>query len=151
MREMMSLMKDAGCRIIEIGIESGNNDLLSKMKKNITIEQTFDACNLIKKHNIELHTFFLVGYPLETEETLRETVRMMKKRARAIIYITAFLLLILIHLCFIFAKKNGLIDENHDPTMFNHQSPQNCFSLYITPERFRKLAGEIEKWWFVRI
>jgi radical SAM superfamily enzyme YgiQ (UPF0313 family) len=141
---VLELMKDAGCRIIQIGIESGNNDLLAQMKKDITVEETLDACNLIKKHNIELQTFFLVGFPHETEETLKDTVRMMKKcKSDKIMYsiFTPYPYTPLFEFC----ENNGLIDKSHDPTIFNHTSPKNCFSLYIPHERFRKLAGKIER------
>ena len=141
---LLSSMKEAGCETIQIGVESGNDEILKKMKKNITVEKTLKACKMIKKYNIELQTFFLVGYPYETEETLKDTVNIMNEcKSDSIIYsiFTPYPHTALYDFC----DAHGLIDKNIDPTLFNHQSPQNCFSLNIKPERFRKLATKIEK------
>jgi radical SAM superfamily enzyme YgiQ (UPF0313 family) len=141
---IVALMKKAGCEIIQMGIESGSNEILSRTKKNITVEDALIACKIIKKYDIELQTFFLVGLPYETENTLKLTVNIMKKcKPDKIIYsiFTPYPYTQLFNYC----KENGLIDQNYDPTLFNHQSPKNCFSLFIEPKRFRKLAGRIER------
>ena len=141
----ISAMKNAGCHSIQIGIESGNNEILKKIRKNISIEEAIEACKIIKKNGINLETFFMVGFPQETEETLKDTFTAMKKvNADNIIYnifnpypgTEAF------ELC----KENGLIDDHYDCSLHNHHSPNNCFCINIPPERFRMLCSEIEKW-----
>ena len=140
----LSLMKAAGCVNIRLGIESGNNEILSAMRKNITIEQALDACELIKKQGIELEVFFMIGFPQETEETLRDTVTAMNKvKCDLICYsiFTPYPGTEALELC----KENGLIGDDYDVSLYNHQSPANSFCMNITPERFRVLANEIEK------
>lgn len=51
-------MKASGCYSIQVGIESGNNQILREMKKNITIEEALSACEIIDKVGIELTAFF---------------------------------------------------------------------------------------------
>ena len=140
----ISLMKKAGCYSIQVGVESGNNEILREMRKNITVEETLLACEIIKKYDIELQAFFIVGFPQETEDTLNDTVSVMKK-------INCDVLLYSIFTpyqgteTFRFCKENSLISDNFDASLHNHQSPANCFVSSITPERFRILVSRIEK------
>ncbi len=142
--ETVSLMKAAGCYLINIGIESGNNEILKKMRKNITIEEALAACKIVKKHGIELQAFFMVGFPQETEDTLNDTIRAMKKTKCDTVAYSIFTPYPGTE-AFEFCKENGLITENYDISLYNHQSPSNCFCINITREKFRMLASKIEK------
>ncbi len=142
--EVAFAMKKAGCETIQIGVESGNDRILSLMGKNLKVEEILKASKIIKKHKIELRTFFLVGYPFETEETLKDTVRLMKKcNSDRILYniFTPYPYTGLYEFC----KTKGLINDDYDPAVYHHQSPANSFTLYIPPERFRVLSNRIEK------
>jgi len=77
--EMLSWLKKAGCDQICLGIESGSPAVLKRMHKEITIEQTEKAVELIKKHGFWLLTFFMFGLPYETVENMRETVDFIKR------------------------------------------------------------------------
>ena len=142
--EIVLAMKQAGCETIQVGFESGNDELLRLMGKGLKVNEILTACKTIKKHKIELQTFFLVGYPYETEEMLKDTVKMMKKSKSDKILYSIFTPYPHTEL-YDFCKSKGLIKENFDPTLYNHQSPLNCFSMYISPERFRVLATKIER------
>lgn len=140
----VSLMKRAGCRLIQIGIESGNNEMLKNIRKDITIESALLAAAIIKKHNISLQTFFMVGFPQETEETLQDTVRAMKRVAADYLAYNIFMPYPGTE-AFEFCKTNGLVRDDYDVSLYNHQSPLNCFCLNISPVRFRILASKIER------
>jgi len=142
--QTIALMKAAGCYHTKIGIESGNNEILSAMRKNITIEEALVACDIIKKHGIELDAFFIVGFPQETEDTLNDTIVAMKKTKCDTLNYSIFTPYPGTE-AFEFCKEGGLIDDDYNVSLYNHQSPANCFCLNIAPERFRILAGEIEK------
>lgn len=142
--QTISLMKAAGCYLIEIGIESGSNEILKKMRKHITIEEALSACRVIKKHGIELHAFFMVGFPQETEETLSETIAVMKKTKCDVLIYSIFTPYPGTE-AFEFCRENGLINDNYNISLHNHQSPANCFCINITLERFRVLVSKIEK------
>lgn len=142
--QTVSLMKKAGCYSISIGIESGNNEILKEMRKNITIEEALSACELIKKHGIELHAFFMVGFPQETEDSLNDTVVALKKiKSDGLVY--SIFTPYPGTEAFEFCKVKGLICDDYDISLHNHMSPANCFCMNITPERFRVLVKEIEK------
>jgi hypothetical protein len=46
---------------------------------------------------------------------------------------------------FEYCKEKGLVDDNYDVSLYNHQSPANCFCTDIKPDRFRMLTSQIEK------
>ncbi|MBQ9245576.1 radical SAM protein [bacterium] len=71
--EMLLLMKEAGCSVIALGIESGSDDSLKKMKKGTTVEQNINAVKLIKKYKMQIFGFYLIGFPWETEEHINAT------------------------------------------------------------------------------
>jgi len=140
----LSLMKAAGCCSIKIGIESGNNEILSAIRKNITIEQAFDACKLIKKHGLEVQVFFIVGFPQDTEDTLQDTITAMKKVPADIVIYSIFTPYPGTE-AFALCKEKGLIDDDFDVSLYNHQSPANHFCMNIPRERLRVLVSRIER------
>ncbi|MFW9780639.1 MAG: B12-binding domain-containing radical SAM protein [Candidatus Heimdallarchaeota archaeon] len=142
--ETISLMKEAGCVHMHIGIESGSNEILRLMRKNFTIKEAISACKVITRHRIGLDAFFMVGFPQETEHTLNQTVDAMSKIGCSTVTYSIFTPYPGTE-AFDFCKDNGLIEENFDISIYNHQSPANCFCLYIKPERFRELSSDIEK------
>lgn len=71
--ERAQAMKDAGCWVVAFGLESGDDDMLRKMKKNATVAQAREAVACVKRNGLRVHTFFVIGLPWETEETLEHT------------------------------------------------------------------------------
>ncbi len=74
-REMTEKMKQAGCVRMFFGIESGNDSVLTLMKKKATTKQAKEAVHATKLSEIQVGAFFIVGYPGETNETVLDTVR----------------------------------------------------------------------------
>jgi radical SAM superfamily enzyme YgiQ (UPF0313 family) len=72
-------MKKAGCYVIGFGIESGNQEMLNKMKKGITLDQARKAIELCRKYKIKSYTLFMFGLPWETKETAEDTIRFAKE------------------------------------------------------------------------
>ena len=140
----LSLMKAAGCCSIQIGIESGNNDILKEMRKNITIEEAFSACELIKKYGIELQAFFMVGFPQETEDSLQDTIRAMERIKCDRLVLSTFTPYPGTE-AFQLCREKALIDDNYDVSLYNHQSPVNYYCRDIVPQRFRELVSKVEK------
>ncbi len=142
--DVVSHMRSAGCYSILMGVESGNNDVLAHMRKATTIEQALEACRVIRDNAIELTTFFLVGFPNETEATLADTVRAMRaSKADEIVYsiFTPYPFTEAWELC----RQQGLIGEDYDMSLYHHQSPLNHFCPAIPRERFRELCVRIER------
>jgi anaerobic magnesium-protoporphyrin IX monomethyl ester cyclase len=74
--DTLSLMRDAGCRMIFYGAESGNDALLTKMEKGGTQtgEQLLTFAGRIKKFNIIPEYSFVLGFPAESEEKVIQQI-----------------------------------------------------------------------------
>ena len=69
-------MKEAGCRRVYLGLESGSQATLDLMKKQVTVEEGIRAVHLYREAGIEVAGFFIVGYPGETVSSIEETFRL---------------------------------------------------------------------------
>lgn len=88
--EMLREMVRAGCWQIEYGIETGNEELLRKIGKGITLQQIKSAVEKTRAAGIKVRGFFMLGLPGETEQTLRQTISFAKslKLDTAVFHIT---------------------------------------------------------------
>lgn len=78
--QMLKLMKEAGCREISFGLESGDEELLSKIihKKN-TLAAARQSIKLVKKAGIKTHASYMIGNIGENEQTIRKTIAFAKE------------------------------------------------------------------------
>jgi radical SAM superfamily enzyme YgiQ (UPF0313 family) len=72
--ELAVLMKKAGCRMVGLGIESGNEARLREITKGTSEEMILRTVNSLKKAGLPFEAYFILGFPDETAETARETV-----------------------------------------------------------------------------
>lgn len=78
-RPILKKMKRAGCTLIFYGIESGSQRMLDYMKKGTTLEQIEKAVKWTKQAGIETYGSFILGFPDETKEEMRQTIEFAKK------------------------------------------------------------------------
>jgi len=79
-KEIVALLKKAGCFQVKMGVESGNsrirNDIL---KRRIKDEEIIRAFELVRGAGIECWSFNMIGLPYETEETILDTIRLNRR------------------------------------------------------------------------
>jgi len=73
--EMFQKMKKAGAREILIGFESGDQEMLDRMKKRITLADSVNLVKLAHKAGLVVHGCFVLGLPGETRETMERTLK----------------------------------------------------------------------------
>jgi len=146
---LICLMKRAGCKKIDIGIESGNPRVLEIIDKEIAVEQIEKAVKIIDKYRIFWAAFFMFGFPTETEEEVMDTLRFMKKIKPGwanISIFTPYPGTKLYDMCL----KNGIIDESYDPSLYMHQRIESFATDRISKERFysvsRKMLNEFSNY-----
>lgn len=72
--ELVGAMKDAGCQLVKIGVESGSDRILKLIKKGMTKEKVMAAAKVAKSHGIKLTAYLMIGFPGETNEDVQETI-----------------------------------------------------------------------------
>ncbi len=77
--ELLAAMKKAGCRLIHYGIESGADERLRSLGKQLTVEKVAAGIELTRKAGIETAGFFLMGFAGESPREIEQTVSFAKK------------------------------------------------------------------------
>ena len=77
--ETLRLMKKAGCRLLCVGVESGNQTVLENIKKGLSLSRIKCFFKDAKKAGILIHGCFLVGNRGENLQTLEETLKFAKE------------------------------------------------------------------------
>ncbi len=140
---VVARMARAGCKSIQLGIESGNNEILRHIRKGFVIGKALAAAKTIRRHGVGVQAFFMVGFPQETPETLADTVKAMRQIEGMLSYsiFTPYPGTEAFEYC----REHGLIGDDYDIAMHNHQSPANCFCEHISHDEFRRLVSRIER------
>jgi anaerobic magnesium-protoporphyrin IX monomethyl ester cyclase len=107
---LLTRLKEAGCSMVGYGIESGSQKILDAMNKGVTVEQAKRAVRLTQKIFGDADCSFMIGYPGETDETIRETeefCRELELAPEVIFFATAYPGTRLYE----YAKERGLITD----------------------------------------
>ncbi len=73
--DTIKLMKDCGLRLYLVGYESGNQAILDRIKKGIRLEEAREFTKNCKELGVVIHGTFILGLPVETRETIEESIR----------------------------------------------------------------------------
>jgi anaerobic magnesium-protoporphyrin IX monomethyl ester cyclase len=71
--------KQSGLRRLLVGVESGSNEMLLRIRKDIKIEQVFEVAAKMLKHDIAGHFPFIVGFPEESDSSIQATLDCAKR------------------------------------------------------------------------
>ena len=77
--ETMQYMKKAGCRLLVVGYESGNQFVLDETQKGITLSQSIEFAKNAKKLGIKVFGCFMIGLKGDNRQTIEETFKFAKK------------------------------------------------------------------------
>jgi radical SAM superfamily enzyme YgiQ (UPF0313 family) len=77
--DLLALVRKAGCDQVAIGAESGSEALLAQITNKTTVEHTVEAVRRLTRHGINQYLFFMVGFPVEPEGALEDTLRLIAR------------------------------------------------------------------------
>ena len=77
--ETLKAMKEAGCRLMIVGYESGDQQILKNIKKGATLERARQFTKDAHKLGLVIHGDFILGLPGETRETIQNTIAFAKE------------------------------------------------------------------------
>lgn len=78
-RELIELMKKAGCYRVSFGAESGNQEVLDAIQKNQKPQQVEEAFKICRDVGMVTYGYFMFGLPRDTEETMQQTIEFAKR------------------------------------------------------------------------
>ena len=121
--DTLKAMKEAGCRLLIVGYESGDPQILKNIKKGATIDMAERFTANCRKLGLLIHGDFIVGLPGESRESIRKTIDFAKKLDNETIQVsiahpypgTEF---------YDYAKKNNLISIGSMTDEVGHQLPK---------------------------
>ncbi len=73
--ETLKAMKEAGCRLLIVGFESGDPTILKNIRKGASVEQALTFMKHCKRLGLKVHGDFQMGLPGETQETIEKTIQ----------------------------------------------------------------------------
>ncbi|MBI2910188.1 MAG: radical SAM protein [Chloroflexi bacterium] len=146
--ETLIAMRRAGCSMVSIGVESGNDEILKKIKKGVTVDQIRRVVRLLKKHDIKTTGFFMFGFPWEAEKEILDTIRFIKELKLDRIH---YSLVVPLPGSEIFSTLDaiGALDHLKTPTVdwnrFYQYSPDMFFAKDLSSDERLGLIERIEK------
>jgi hypothetical protein len=76
--EILQALKEAGCKGVGFGVESGSNEILARIKKGFTREQAIDTILLTARYFRHMEMFFMYGFPFEERRHFQETISLVE-------------------------------------------------------------------------
>ena len=132
--DVLKAMISANMGQVSLGIETSDNETLSKIGKNETQSDFIKAAELLGKYNVQWKAYMIVGFPTDTEEKILksiEFVKMLKPFRITLSFFTPYIGTPLYEE----TKEMGLITDNYDMSLVSHQSPHNYFCPLIPRDR----------------
>lgn len=77
-RKVIDSLSKSNCKRINIGIESADNKILTRIKKEINIDKARKVIRYIKKKDITLFGYFIMGSPYETFDSMKKNLNFAK-------------------------------------------------------------------------
>ncbi|RMD57825.1 MAG: hopanoid biosynthesis associated radical SAM protein HpnJ [Nitrospirae bacterium] len=72
---VLKMMKDAGLRLLVVGYETGNEEILKRIKKGVTLKQMRNFTRECKRIGIKIHGTFILGLPGESHKSIEDSIR----------------------------------------------------------------------------
>jgi hopanoid biosynthesis associated radical SAM protein HpnJ len=73
--DTIRFFRDSGLRLFLVGYESGNQDILNRIKKGIQLDEARRFTKACHQAGVVIHGTFILGLPVETRETIEQTIR----------------------------------------------------------------------------
>lgn len=160
-RETLKALKDGGLRLLLVGYESGNQQILHNIKKGVRVDGAERFTRDCHELGIQIHGTFILGLPGETTDTIRETVEFAKRInphtiqvSLAAPYPGTFLYNQAVENGWLDAANAELVDDHGiqiAPLRYPHLSHKQIFDsleefyrqFYLRPSKIGAIVGEM--------
>jgi len=136
--ELADLMVRSGCISVFLGLESGNAQILKNMRKGFKVDQIRQGVSLLRERGINITGSWLIGFPGETAETVKDTVDLIAEVGCHQNYLGTF---VLEQEAPIF-KRRQKYGVSGMETHWHHETMDYREALELTDYYMRKLSGD---------
>lgn len=77
--DVLAKARESGLRRVIIGVESGSQEMIDRIKKDIKLEQVYSAAERCRRHGIAVIFPFIVGFPNEPDHSVQATLDVVKR------------------------------------------------------------------------
>lgn len=142
--ELLRTMKDAGCYQVRMGVETGNQFIRNTIyNRGMTNQEIFKAVDIIKKNNLQLRLYFMVGAPQETIAMMQESLEM----ANSLHADETFFALLyplpgtdILRIC----KNEHVLEEKHSKSPFEIVPIQK--TKFASPRQLQHFLTQVKRW-----
>ncbi len=136
--EIAAALKRMNTELVSMGLESGSPLVLKYAKgSNITVEDNSNAISALKKHGVMTHGTFIIGFPVDTRETIMETLNFIKNSR-----LDSFEAYILAPMpgtpVWDYAVHKGFVSENMDWSRIAHRAEYDIEEKIVLTENLSK-------------
>lgn len=150
--ETMKAMREAGCRLLDVGYESGNDQILHNIKKGTTVQQLREFTKDARRAKLKVLADFVIGFPGENKETAKNTIDLINDLKPDLLQIavatpmpgTAF---------YTWAKEHGFIISEDLADSLDSSGFQKCIISYpeLTFEEIQTIVDKSIKGYYLSI
>ncbi|MBT6403907.1 MAG: radical SAM protein, partial [Rhodospirillaceae bacterium] len=79
--EVAQVLRASGCRALAFAPESGSVEMLEEVKKKVDLDKMIESVRTALRHDLTLSCFFVIGFPNETETTMAQTLKLIRRLA----------------------------------------------------------------------
>ena len=143
-------LKEAGCDMLAYGLESGSQKILDLMNKKSTVQDNRNVIKWAKETGITSRAFFILGFPGETEETIKETKAFIEETNPDQFFISNFVPYPGTDV-WNNPEKYGITHMDKDFDNYyqvdkNFSGSVNIETKFLTAEKFRELEIDFREW-----
>ncbi len=148
--EMFKIMKRAGFYFVSLGVESGNQEIVNKLGKNLDLEKVKYTVGLLNDVGIRINLHFMLYLPWDTEKTIEKTINFAKSLK---VHLAHF------HMTTPFPgtelyniiKKDGNLFNKSDFMFSTYQSSKPSFEVYgLTRKNAKKMIAKAYLQFYLR-
>jgi radical SAM superfamily enzyme YgiQ (UPF0313 family) len=156
-KELLQIMKRAGCIGIAYGVESGSQKILNNMNKGLKIEQAKKALYWTRQVKIPFQLNIILGYIGEDKDTLRETESFVKAVLPDTLQVTKMMALEGTEFSKLAIERNWLKEsldwkenlKEHRSKLYNYEPFK--LKLFKEQKKLQKLLYYNPNWWFISV
>lgn len=142
---MVSLMKQAGCATIRVGVESGSERILNEIRKDLSLEEVRKMARILHRHRLYWAAYFMFGLPSETEEDIDKTFSFIDEIDPPFVTMARYTPLPGTEMYDKLVSEGKIRESEVDWGQWGNQWLQTGFTKGISRERFPEIMEEIAK------